>query len=460
MTILRKITAILAGKLILFILKALGRQGTVLPGRIARRIDPDILHKLSKNITEEIIVVTGTNGKTTTSNMIAQILKEKGYMVVHNRAGANMLTGITTAFIESTDIRGKKKYHYAILETDEANVPLLLKEVRPRLLLVTNFFRDQLDRYGELDNTINMIKESIKGTSIELVLNADDPLVAHLSHDTGLDAWYYGFADTEYDTLKSSESREGRYCVFCGNEISYRSYHYAQLGNFYCTKCGQHNPEPNFIARDLAMNQGLKFRINDMQIESSYHGFYNAYNILAAVSVGKILGIENEVTERAIKSYMPRAGRMEKFIIDDKQTILILVKNPTGLNQTLNTLRHDNRSKNVFFALNDNAADGRDISWIWDADMEIVNEIDYRIIVCSGQRSGDIAVRMKYCGADERLIIIKTPLEEGIKEALKGEGEVTYILSTYTALFACQKILREIEKKQKGEKREKALSSN
>ncbi|MBO8158565.1 Mur ligase family protein [Thermosyntropha sp.] len=444
---LRKITAMLTGKILLLLMKVLGRQGTVLPGKIARRIDPDILKKLAKNITEEIIVVTGTNGKTTTSNMIAQILTEEGYSIIHNRAGANMLTGITTAFIAGSDFTGRRRYHYAVLETDEANVPLLLREVKPRLLLITNFFRDQLDRYGELDYTVKMIKDAVRESSIELVLNADDPLMADFERYTGLCVWYYGFDDTDYDTLVSSESREGRYCVFCGNEISYRRYHYAQLGSFYCNKCGNHNPEPNFLARDLVMNPHLRFKINNIEIESYYQGFYNAYNILAAVSAAKLLGVENETIRKAIKSYIPRAGRMEVFNINGKETILILVKNPAGLNQTLTAMKHDKRRKNIFLALNDNAADGRDVSWIWDADVEIINETNYERIVCSGKRSGDIAVRIKYSGVSENTILIKTPLKEGIEAACSGEGETTYILSTYTALFPCRKILRRMHHK-------------
>ncbi|SHG49629.1 UDP-N-acetylmuramyl tripeptide synthase [Thermosyntropha lipolytica DSM 11003] len=457
---LRKIIAIMLGKIVWFILKILGRQATVLPGRVARLIDRDILKKLSRNISEEIIVITGTNGKTTTSNMLAGILKEKGYRIVHNQAGANMLTGITTAFIKETDIKGRKKHHYAILETDEANVPLLLNEVKPRMILITNFFRDQLDRYGELDHTVRLIKESIKGKSLELVLNADDPMVAHLASDTGATAWYYGFSDTDYDSLESRESREGRYCIFCGHEISYRRYHYAQLGSFFCPKCGYHNPEPHFTGYDLSLQGGISLRINDLKITSSYQGFYNAYNILAAVAAAKLLGIENEVIEQAIKKYLPPSGRMETFIINGKPAVLVLVKNPTGLNQTLHTLQYDKRSKDVFFALNDNAADGRDVSWIWDADVEMINDINYKMVICSGKRSGDIAVRMKYAGVDSERIIIRTLLKEGIEEALRSEGETAYILSTYTALFACRDILQELQTSASaGEKGSKSLSA-
>lgn len=443
---MRQITAIIAGKLIIWLTRLAGNQGTVLPGRIARRICPDILNILGKNINYEIIAVTGTNGKTTTSNMIAQILKEKGYTVVHNKAGANMLAGITTAFIEASNIKGNKFYDYALLETDEANVPLLLKELSPRLVLITNFFRDQLDRYGELDHTINLIKDAVRNTKTELVLNADDPLVAHFHKETGLHCWYFGFDDTPYDTCESTESREGRYCVFCGAEICYESYHYAQLGKFYCPNCSNQNPPVNFKGKDLHMNPELEFKVNDIHIISPYQGFYNAYNILAAVSIAKLVGIQDEIVSKAIEHYKPQAGRMEHFIIDNREAILILVKNPTGLNQSLEAVKSDLSSKNMFFALNDNAADGRDVSWIWDANIETILETDVLKVVCSGQRSGDIAVRLKYCGVDKDNIIIKSNLREGIETAVNGDGERTYILSTYTALFECRKILLKLQK--------------
>ncbi len=448
---LRKILAITAGKIIIFLSRMLGNQGTDFPGRAARKIYPEILKILAANIREEIFIVTGTNGKTTTTNMIASILREKGYSLVHNTAGANMLTGITTAFIEASDLLGRQKFDYALLEVDEAFVPLLIKEARPRVVIITNFFRDQLDRYGELDHTINLIKDGVRNTDIELILNGDDPLVSHFHNDTGLHCWYYGFEDTIYDALESMESREGRYCVFCGHELDYRRYHYAQLGQFRCPQCDNHNPDFNFTANKLKMNPFIKMNVNDLVIQSPYQGFYNAYNILAAVSAARLVGIEDGIIQSAIAGYRPRAGRMENFIINGRRTVLILVKNPTGLNQTLSTLLYDTKSKNLFIALNDNAADGRDISWIWDADVEMLASEKARIshVVCSGQRSGDIAVRIKYSGIDSGIINIKSNLAEGIELAVGGPGEVSYILSTYTALFECQKILKKLQKDEK-----------
>ncbi len=449
---MRKLLAIVIGKMLIILSRSLGNQGTDFPGRVAGKIYPGILKDLALNIREEIFIVTGTNGKTTTSNMIAAILKEKGYTLVHNTAGANMLGGITTAFIQASDLFGRKKFDYALLEVDEAYVPMLIKAARPGAVIITNFFRDQLDRYGELDYTINLIKDGVRNTGIELVLNGDDPLISHFQRDTGLHCWYYGFADTIYDSLESRESREGRYCVFCGNEIEYRRYHYAQLGKFRCRQCGNQNPDLNFTGHSLQMDPFIGMKVNDLEVRSPYQGFYNAYNILAAVSTGRLVGIEDSIIQRAISGYQPRAGRMENFIINAKRTVLILVKNPTGLNQTLATLLYDQASKNLFMALNDNAADGRDISWIWDADVEMLAEPQARIVhvVSSGLRSGDMAVRVKYSGLEASLINIRSSLEEGIRLAVDGPGEVSYILSTYTALFECQKILTRMQEESLG----------
>ncbi len=445
---IRKLIAILTGKMAILLSRLVGNQGTNYPGRLARQIYPPILTELAQNIQQEILIITGTNGKTTTSNMLAEIIRENNSSYVHNRAGANMINGITTAFINASNFTGSRKFDYGLLETDEANIPLLLKEVPAGAILITNFFRDQLDRYGELDYTINLIKDAVRDTDIELLLNADDPLVSHFQNQTGLHCWYYGFDDTSYDEFSSMESREGRYCVFCGHELNYERYHYAQLGKFFCPQCKNQNPVRDFTAHDLQMQPSINLKINELPVRSPYQGFYNAYNILAAVSMAKRLGIADEAIQVAISRYQPRAGRMEKFLISGKTALLILVKNPTGLNQSLAMLGQDPAVKNVYIALNDNAADGRDISWIWDADVEILAREQESInwMVCSGQRSGDIAVRAKYGGFDSDKIIIESGLKEGIRLAVQKESEISYILSTYTALFECRQILLKLQK--------------
>lgn len=443
---IRLILALLAGKTLITISRLLGNQGSSFPGKMARRIYPAILEELAAQVKGKIIVVTGTNGKTTTSNMLARIITETGAALVHNKSGANMLPGITTAFIEKSSLIGHKQFDYALLETDEANVPLLLKEVDPGLLLITNFFSDQLDRFGELDNIVKMIKDAVNNRKIDLLLNADDPLTAHFSDLNSVNHFYFGFTATSYD---SRESRESRHCLICGQELEYRCYHYAGLGQFDCSGCGSHNPEPDFTGHNLVMNPAIELMVDDLKINSPYQGFYNAYNVVAAVAAARMLGINEQHIQKAIANYQPQAGRMEIFHINGRPAVLTLVKNPTGLNQSLTTVIQDHASKNLFFALNDNAGDGRDISWIWDADMEVIEDEQERIkhIVCSGLRSGDMALRVKYAGYSVERLAIKTNLKEAIEHITGLEGEKTYLLSTYSALFECRKILLDLQKR-------------
>jgi UDP-N-acetylmuramyl tripeptide synthase len=446
---MRLILALLVGKTLIIISRLLGNQGSSFPGKMARRIYPEILSELATQVKGKIIVVTGTNGKTTTSNMLAQIIRETGAMLVHNESGANMIPGITTAFIEKSGLIGRKQFDYALLETDEANIPLLLKELNPSMLLITNFFSDQLDRFGELDSIVKMIKDALNNQEMDLLLNADDPLTTYFCDLTSVNRFYFGFTATSYDRYDSSESREGRYCVICGQELQYQRYHYSGLGKFNCPGCHNHNPEPDFTGHNLVMNPAIELLIDNLKINSPYQGFYNAYNILAAVAAARMLGINDQQIEEAIAQYQPQAGRLEIFHINGRPAVLILVKNPTGLNQSLTTVIQDHAYKNLFFALNDNDGDGRDISWIWDADMEVIEEEQDRIkhIVCSGLRSGDMALRVKYAGYPVEKLEIKTNLKEAIEYLTSLEGEKTYLLSTYSALFECRKILLDLQKR-------------
>jgi UDP-N-acetylmuramyl tripeptide synthase len=439
----KKIVAISAGKLVRLLSRLTGRQGSDFPGRVALKLYPDILRELALTVSEEIYMVTGTNGKTTTTNMVAAILRQKGYSYLHNRAGANMLTGITAAFIETTNLWGNRKIEYALLETDEANIPLVLNHLTPKVILITNFFRDQLDRYGELDQIITLIKTAIKDHSIELVLNGDDPLMKHFDQED-MQRWFFGFADTEYDTLSDIGNREGRYCIFCGEELAYERFHYAQLGKYHCPRCHNRNPAINFTAADLKMTPEISFSINQVDFSSPYKGFFNAYNILAAVSLAKLVGIEDHTVQAAIQGFKPQFGRMEDFSIRGKKVTLVLVKNPTGFEQVLSTLPYDPQSKNVMFILNDLAADGRDVSWIWDANLEayhLTEEAHILHTICSGTRSGEIALRLRYAGFPPETIQVIDNIATGVETLLQGAGEQIYVLSTYTALFAARKIL-------------------
>lgn len=449
---IRLFLAVLLGKAAIILSRLAGNQGTNLPGRIARMIYPPILTELAVDSRQGIIIITGTNGKTTTSNILAAIIKEEGCTLVHNQEGANLITGITTAFISAAKLFRRPGFDYAVLETDEANIPLLLNEIHPRAVLVTNFFQDQVDRFGELSHTIQLIKDTLKKQSdMELILNADDPLLADFEQQTGKRALYYGFAATPYDTFTSGGETVGRFCTICGQELDYRRYHYAQLGKYHCSACNNHNPPADYIGSDLQMTPEIVFKINDLEVKSLFQGFYNAYNILAAAALAKYLGMDDFNIKAAIMKYQPQAGRMEKFVIDDRICLLVLVKNPTGFNQVLKMIVQDPLRKGLFIALNDNAGDGRDISWIWDAEAELLqSNANITKIVCAGLRSADMALRIKYAGIGPEYIKIASDLRPGIEETLSSESETSYILCTYSALFDCQKILTQMQERSPG----------
>ncbi len=444
---IRIIFAIIVGKSAMYFSRMIGRQGSDLPGKIALRIAPNLLKTLAAHVQGDIFVVTGTNGKTTTSNMIAAVFQEQGKRYVHNRVGANLLTGVTTAFIEKTNVMGSRVFETAVLESDEAYVPILFQHLHPRRLLITNFFRDQLDRYGEIDQIIEKICQAVQQHSVELLLNADDPLIANFQEKTGQPCLYYGFAPTDYDTFLSSENREGRYCVRCGTKLLYHCYHYAQLGQYECPNCGIHNPMRDYTADQLDLSQGIHMEVNGMILRSPYEGFYNAYNLLAAVALTQSAGYTNEVIERALNHFQPQQGRMESFQIQGKKTVLILVKNPAGFEQVLMMLQNHRQPKKVFLVLNDNAQDGHDVSWIWDVGIEnIFQEETARIrqLVCGGLRSGDMAVRMKYAGFPTEIIQLAETLEEGIQMILcesDSKDMAYYVICNYTALAPCRSIL-------------------
>lgn len=445
---IRLFMALLIGKAAVVLSRLAGNQGTDFPGRIARRINPAVLSELAGNIKQGIIIVTGTNGKTTTSNIMAAIIQENGSALVHNQEGANLITGITTAFISAAGLFRRRYFDYAILETDEANIPLLLDEIQPRAVLITNFFRDQLDRFGEPSAAIHMIKDALKNKrDIELILNADDPFLSDFEEQTGNKALFFGFATADYEGSTGGLDQTGKYCVICGHELDYRLSYYAQLGKYHCPSCNNKNPMADYTAYDLRMTPEIEFKIDEMQIKSPFQGFYNAYNILAAAATARYLGIDDPVIKNAIMKHQPQAGRMEKFIINGQPCLLILVKNPAGFNQVLTMMTREAGPKNLFIVLNDNAADGRDVSWIWDADAEIIASADTGVteVICAGLRGADMALRVKYAGIKPDNITIVSDLHSGIQRTLAGEGETAYILCTYSALFECQKILSRMQ---------------
>lgn len=443
---LRFWVALWAAKIITRGLFITGKKGTTLPGKIANLIDPQIMRHLSVSITDGIIIVTGTNGKTTTANLLAKILMEAEKSFAFNQAGANLMTGITGALINNTEWNGAPKAKLALLEVDEATVPKFCAQVSPTLAIVTNFFRDQLDRYGELDTTVRMVRDSIPRETV-LVLNADDPLVAQFGLNRS-GVIYYGVECTPDSQRESQETRECRFCPRCGGVLEYSLFHYGQLGIFNCVECGFHRPDPETIATDVHIEEGLiVFLAGKNTFELSLQGYYNLYNALAALSAARRLGVDEEKIAKGLKGFIPQAGRMERFCLANGEITLTLVKNPTGFDQVIQTMLGVDRPLRVLIGINDLAADGRDVSWLWDVNFERLGAHEDRIqqIVCTGLRAEDIALRLKYCGVSEDKIILEHSLPEAVEclETNRIEDEVSFVLPTYTLLFPLRKILED-----------------
>lgn len=451
MTYLRKLIAIWVAKAAIIAGKLMGKKSSSAPGSFALKIYPSILKDLSSQIKKEIIVVCGTNGKTTTNNMLCNLLTTNGYNVVCNHVGANMLEGVTTAFINSTGLFGNLKADYACIEVDEASTIKIFDHLTPSKIIITNLFRDQLDRYGEIDITIKLLEKALKKVpNAQLILNGDDPLTARFGWNSPHQCYYYGI-DQNLNT-EPSETKEGRFCTFCGEQLQYNYYHYSQLGDFFCPSCGFKRPELTFKAFHVNLQGGLQFDIeynhSTIPLKVPYKGFYNIYNILASFSAAALIGTDFNSMNTAFERYKPQIGRMESFYLG-KPVILNLSKNPAGFNQAISTVLQDRRNKDVMIVINDNAQDGRDISWIWDTDFERLAHPSIQSFVVSGIRKDDVAVRLKYAQIPLEHVTTYDNIKDAVIELVKHSGEVCYILVNYTALFNTQNILKKLEKSMK-----------
>lgn len=541
---MRFLIALWAGKLVAWLVRVLGRgKGSSLPGMVALKVEPQILRRLARQPRRGVLMTTGTNGKTTTNNMIARVVAAAGYTTVVNTEGANLITGVTTAFIKQATLTGRVNCDYALLEVDEASFPRVTRQVRPGMVVITNFFRDQLDRYGELDKTITLIRDALQdmpgagsctgrqgksaardagpgnelldgkeanaaafasgtetragvgagavsgaagnkgpdtpgpaagagtdktpgGThqagpvvscpaggvpclATRLVLNADDPLVAQFAQTTGLPAVYYGLGEHAGISRQASAAREAKFCPRCGAELAYAYYHYSQLGNYHCPGCG--------FARPAAAVEGLEARAagaagacrirfpgGGRSLVIPVHGLYNLYNGLAAFTTGLLLGVDPDAMITALGAYTPATGRMERFSYrGNKPVLLNLVKNPTGFNEGLAALLAIDGPVDVLIAINDNDADGRDISWLWDVDFEVLEE-GHRTasqFVCTGLRGAEMGVRLKYAGVPLDKIRVCDGMDGAVRRVLDGPGRAACLLATYTALWPLERIL-------------------
>lgn len=442
---MRLLLAVWAAKAAAAAGRLLGKKSTSTPGSLALRICPDIIDRLIKGVEKEIIVTCGTNGKTTTNNLLYTTLTKLGYKVVCNRLGANMTNGIATALAMECSIFGRLRADYACLEADEAYAAKIFEHLTPDYMIITNLFRDQLDRYGEIDITVDKLKSAIaKAPGVKLILNGDDPLTAQFGRDCKA-AKYFGISEKVLPQVE--ETKEGRFCTVCGAEQRYNYYHYLQLGDYYCPECGNKRPELDFAAHDVDISDGLKFTVDDMRISVNYRGFYNIYNVLAVYAAVSMLGLRTDSFNELLSGYKPQIGRMELFDLG-KPVILNLAKNPAGFNQAIDAVLQDTRRKDIIVAINDRANDGRDVSWLWDVDFEKIGRANINTLTVTGIRLYDIGLRFKY--SDIRVDDINPDMKKAVYNALGTQADVCYVLVNYTALFETNGILHEIEKEVKG----------
>jgi lipid II isoglutaminyl synthase (glutamine-hydrolysing) len=455
---LRQFIAIFVSKFAILTLHLLRRGGTTLPGKVAFKLYPGILASIAKDF--EIIMVTGTNGKTTTTRIIEEILKNNNIDYITNKSGANLLSGVTTLFIQAVSVSGKPKHKVALIESDEAAFNQVTKHLKPKLVVVTNFFRDQLDRYGELYSTLNAVKSGLEriDDNTTIVLNADDSMCASLGKDTSKRVIYYGVNQNAYQGSSEDMNSDAMFCIFCKNKYTYTNHIYGHLGDFSCTNCGYSRPvadlECTSIQEAGSSYTTISWKCTSALLEDDKElitrinlpGLYNVYNAMAAAASGLALNYNIDTIISSLQSFESGFGRMESINVQDKTIKLILVKNPTGFNQVLSFLALDPKALNVAFLINDNLADGTDISWLWDVDFEQLNNISDKIdgLITSGVRGEDMAVRLKYSGLDTHKIRIIKDYHMLIDEGLKKTpaGGCFYILPTYTAMLDIRGILK------------------
>ncbi len=440
--------AILAGKLSAGAIRAVGAGlGSNLPGRIARKFSPQILRTLSNQCREGVIAVSGTNGKSTTCGFIYSILRRAGFKTVHNRQGANLVTGITASVIDAATIDGKLDADYCLFEIDEASLPVVAAEVKLKAVVVTNLFRDQLDRFGELDTTARLIDKGIAAHHSISILNADDPNVAQLA--PGCERIYYGIESfsSNYSPKTSAATSELAYCPACGAEYKYDLVFYGQLGHYKCSACTERRRQPDICARAVTVHQAssnfqLEIHGETHDVQLHLPGLFNVYNALAAAALASWLGIAALTIVEGLKHYTTLFGRSERISINNKSVLIQLIKNPAGASQVISSVTGDSAGR-ILIAINDNLADGRDISWLWDAEFEQLASHTKPIVV-SGQRADDMAVRLKYAGIPAENISVRPDLARAFKDLLEEipAGETMWVLPTYTCLLELQKILK------------------
>ena len=425
--------------------------GTTLPGRMLLRMAPDAIERLKSSLTAGSTVISATNGKTTTAGMLASVLGQAGRVPVHNRAGSNMSWGVATALLEQESAEG-------LFEVDEAWLPRMVEALDPGLIVLSNLFRDQLDRYGELERLADEWAEMVETHPAGLVLNADDPLVADLGRDSDLarrpDVTYFGIEDASQALPGLQHAHDAKHCRRCGAPYAYERAFVGHLGHYTCPNCDADRPAPDVAATRIELDgmRGSRVEISTpdgpLELRLPLPGLYNVYNALAALAAALRLGVEPQQAVTGLALTEAAFGRVETVEVSGKQVSILLIKNPAGANEVIRTLRLENEQYaagegvHLWIALNDRIADGRDVSWVWDADFELLAG-SVASVTCAGTRAPEMAVRLKYAGVDPACIAVHDEIPGSLDRAVADTPDRLFALPTYTALLELRTLLSE-----------------
>ncbi len=440
---------ILIGKIIVKLLNLMHRNAGNLPGIILWHLSRHKAVSMFK-VDCPIIAVTGTNGKTSVTNCIAQLFERSGKKIIINREGNNLDTGICSMLLKHCDMSGKVEADYLILETDESHVPVVYSQLKLDTLVVLNFFRDQLDRNGEMETLIQKINVFCKTFEGNLILNGDDPNTARLgrANPNNKNVKYFHAEPYAFATEKIFEASEGRFCPFCGETLEYEYYQYSHIGKFLCKKCGFGSYDPYITAKDIDLEKPV-FTADGHTYSPKLKSIYNVYNMTAVAAAAKLYRIEQNITDEVINKYTVRNGRMENFMLGKSKATLNLAKNPVGANMTLRVMNEMQGEKELLFVLNDNIADGLDVSWIYDINFSIFERVTR--VVTSGTRAYDIAVRIKTAGYDAARIVVRPDLDKAVEELASTDGR-KFVIANYTAVQPTRAALKRYITKHGGNK--------
>ncbi len=442
---MRTSLTITLAKLAAWLNRMTGSGGSAFPGLVAEKLQSNILKDLAKhNFSRGIVIITGTNGKTTTSKMVAQVLESADISFIHNRTGSNLSRGIISTLIAESDLRGRIKADLALLEVDEASLSGVMKSLKPTVLVVTNLFRDQLDRYGEVDSTAKLLRKTLQGFTGQLCLNADDPMVVSLASDHK--PIYFGISNYDRKTLEHDTAIDVVKSPTSNQQLEYKKRYFGHLGIYQTANGDFVRPNPNIEVVKVGKEDQtgslstIKIAGDELKLKLKLPGLYNIYNALATLSVASCLKLNPVSVVTSLADVTAAFGRVEEVNFEGRRMLLLLIKNPTGFNQIISTFLAQSNTEPILIIINDNFADGRDVSWLWDVAIEDMTGCEGPIFV-SGLRAYDMALRLEYAGLTD--ITVEPDVGKAIKKLADKTkpGQRALILPTYTAMLEARKIL-------------------